>query len=187
MDGTTVEAFTTIQPLSIGVCRSSSCCCQEDIIRLREQPDEWQGFNPFQPKGSGSFGSGRTTGSIGGNIGVFNIRKAKMEKIMAELLSRYEADEETAERKEGPQVVDNKQKQEEKILATLRQHQEFLIEPLENDDAVLDPDSIYAPGMDRTQRYQIYRQEMQKRIDNARYKRAKHILQTMMTFVLSFE
>ena len=75
----------------------------------------------------------------------------------------------------------------ENIQDILQNHKDFLLEPLEDMNAVLDPDSIYRGDMTRSQRYQAYRESMQERLAKARDPKAHKVLQAMMDFVLSFE
>ena len=115
------------------------------------------GFNPFQYQGSGT----RSTGTQ------ISLRKTGMQELTAELL-RVQHDEGA-------------------MKQVLQAHKNFLLEPLEEEDAVLDLDSIYSSEMTREQRYQAYREAMQERLSRARDGKALKVLTTMMDFVLSHE
>jgi len=69
----------------------------------------------------------------------------------------------------------------------LNSYQDFLLEPLDDDDAVLDPDSIYTADMSRAERYQAYRGSMEERVRSARNPTVRTVLEAMKDFVLSFE
>ena len=116
------------------------------------------GFNPFQYQARGN----RAYSMSGTQI---SLRKTGMQQLIAALL----------------------QAPPENIQDILESHKDFLLEPLEDMDAVLDPDSIYRGDMTRSQRYQAYRESMQERLAKARDPKAQKVLQAMMDFVLSFE
>lgn len=116
------------------------------------------GFNPFQYQARGN----RAYSMSGTQI---SLRKTGMQQLIAALL----------------------QAPPENIQDILESHKDFLLEPLEDMDAVLDPDSIYRGDMTRSQRYQAYRVSMQERLAKARDPKAQKVLQAMMDFVLSFE
>ena len=69
----------------------------------------------------------------------------------------------------------------------LEDARELLLEPLEDDDAVLEKDSIYKPGMSREVRYETYKSTMQERIQTARNSTVRVVLQKLSDFVLSHE
>mmetsp|Transcript_8952 Transcript_8952/g.10706 ORF Transcript_8952/g.10706 Transcript_8952/m.10706 type:complete len:90 (+) Transcript_8952:337-606(+) len=75
----------------------------------------------------------------------------------------------------------------EEMKESLLEHEDFLLEPLEDDDAVLDEDSIYTPGMTRDERYETYRKSMEGRLQQARDPTAKKVLIALMEFTLSYE
>lgn len=116
------------------------------------------GFNPFQYQARGN----RAYSMSGTQI---SLRKTGMQQLIAALL----------------------QAPPENIQDILETHKDFLLEPLEDMDAVLDPDSIYRGDMTRSQRYQAYRQSMQERLAEAKDPKAYKVLQAMMDFCLSFE
>lgn len=76
---------------------------------------------------------------------------------------------------------------DEQMSELLDSYKEDLLEPLEDDDAVLDADSIYTPGMSRSERYATYRASMEERISKARNDRVRRVLQAMCDYVVSFE
>lgn len=74
-----------------------------------------------------------------------------------------------------------------KIQEIIANSRDFLLDPLENEFAVVDPDSIYEPGMTRAERYIRYRETMDDRIRNAKNGSVKKMLQMMKDYVLNFE
>ena len=122
-------------------------------------------FNPFDYKARGSTSMGYSGTQI-------SIRKTTMQRLTSELLNCGTAD-----------TPENQQRRQD----VLAEYQDFLLEPLEDDDAVLDPDSIYTPGMTRAQRYEAYKASMDERVGSARNPQARIVLSAMRDFVLSFE
>jgi hypothetical protein len=117
------------------------------------------GFNPFQYQARGN----RAYGMSGTQI---SLRKTGMQQLVAQLLNV---------------------RSDQQISEILTQHMDFLLEPLEDTDAVLDPDSIYKGEMNRSQRYQAYKESMQERLSTARDPNVVKVLQAMRDFVVSFE
>jgi hypothetical protein len=74
-----------------------------------------------------------------------------------------------------------------KIQEIIEDSKDFLLDPLENEFAVVDPDSIYDPGMTRAERYIRYRETMDERIINAKNGSIKKMLQSMKDYVLNYE
>jgi len=136
--------------------------------------DEFDGFNPFQPGSKmptrGGFGilsdgerkrpSPPTT--PGGRI---SPRQMRMKELTTDLLARLYDDE--------------------AVSKLLTSNEDFLLEQLDNPDAVLEPESVYTPDMDREERYRRYREVMEDRIENARAPAAKKALGALKDFVLS--
>lgn len=77
--------------------------------------------------------------------------------------------------------------QPETLQSILQQNKEFLLEPLEDDQAVLELDSIYRAGMSRNERYQTYEESMKERMERARNSATKTVLTALMEFVMSFK
>jgi hypothetical protein len=136
-----------------------------------ENPVDLKNFNPFQQQKQRSRSSARRssyTSASSSSPNIISLRQTQMQQLMSEML-------------EAVNKGDDGMKQ---VLET---HKEFLLEPLEDDEAVLDVDSIYTPQMTRQERYQAYKKEMQKRIERASDPNAKSVLQNMLEFVLSHE
>ena len=96
-----------------------------------------------------------------------SLRKTQMQELMGNLLN----------------VVGDAQA----TTALLEESRDLLLEPLEDDEAVLETDSIYKPNMTREERYQTYRQTMQERIQSARNSNVRSVLQSLSDFVLTNE
>jgi hypothetical protein len=69
----------------------------------------------------------------------------------------------------------------------LEENAEFWLEPLDDDNAVLDPSSVIRAGMDRTERYRVYERSLQERIDCAKGKAVRNVLVALKTFILEHE
>jgi hypothetical protein len=105
--------------------------------------------------------------NAGGKVNQILIRKTHMLELTQELMRN---------------ITDDAKMQE--IIENSR---DFLLDPLENEFAVVDPDSIYEPGMTRAARYSRYRETMNDRIRNATNGSVKKMLQMMKDYVLNFE
>ena len=138
--------------------------------------NEFQGFNPFTPGAKiptkGGFGilsdadrkQSLNNQTPGGQI---SPRQMKMKELTTELLLNISDDE--------------------LISKLLLSNEEFLLEQLNNVDAVLEPDSVLSPDMTREERFRQYEKVMNERIDGARAPVAKKALGFLRDFVLSRE
>jgi hypothetical protein len=77
--------------------------------------------------------------------------------------------------------------EKEKLLAILQENKQFLLDPLENDLAVQENDSIYLECANRTERYRAFGGSMDSRLLKVRDPSVRLVLQTMRDFVLEFE
>jgi len=191
-----VEIAAAIKPDP--TARSSSCTALGAAID--DQNDDGgssslpANFNPFDyrrgrsseslnPTAESSDGAGgrRVARDSNAANGVISLRRMRMQEITNQLL---QAAEEALS--SSPTSLDV-QEPTLKMKSILQEHGDFLLEPLENDDAVLEPDSIYSAAMTREQRYQAYRRSMKERIDKARNQAAKLVLRVLRDFVVSHE
>ena len=135
--------------------------------------NEFGGFNPFRPGSKvptkGGFGilsdderRQPPPTTPGGRI---SPRQMRMKELTTDLLARLSDDE--------------------SVSRLLRSNEEFLLEQLNNLDAVLEPDSVFSPDMSREERFERYRQVMEERIENARAPAAKKALGALQDFVWS--
>ena len=138
-----------------------------------DESNEFQGFNPFTPGAKmptkGGFGvlsdderKQPPPTTPGGQI---SPRQMKMKEITTELLMCISDEDAVAE--------------------LLLSNEEFLLEQLNNVDAVLEADSVLSPDMTRSQRFQRYEEVMQERIDGARAPAAKKALGALKEFVMN--
>ena len=124
------------------------------------------GFNPFNYNRA-TAGSGAEPATYASERQVISLRKTTMTELVNELV--------------------NTDGSPEAMAPILKSYQTFLLEPLDDADAVLDPDSIYRGDMTREERYQAYRESMEERVEKARNPQGKRVLTAMKDFVLSFE
>ena len=147
---------------------------QQQQLQLQQQPpQEWEGFNPLARTGAGSVSSA-------GGLHVqqlLSMRKIHMQELTQEIMREIN-------NKNNNSDDDNS---DARILARLENAREFLLEPLESQDSVMDPDSIFDPGMSRSERFTRYRTVMTERIGLAKNQSLKKLLQSMMDYVLQFE
>jgi hypothetical protein len=136
---------------------------QKNSTNKDESNHQYQGFNPYTRKRSTQ---------------VQSFRQMKLQELMQDMLrySENSRDDTSSYLRRRECLINAK---------------EYLLEPLEHDDdsAVLDPDSIYDPGMTRQQRYDRYRTVMAERVARAKKTNPKvqRVLNEMMEFVLSHE
>jgi hypothetical protein len=141
---------------------------QQDDDNISKQRNEWQGFNPFDPTSQNNL-STTVSSSLysSSSANRISMRKTRMQELMSNLLG----------------VAGN----EQAMQVLLESSKELLLEPLEDDDAVLETDSIYTPNMTRKERYDVYRTTMLDRIAKAKNTNVRIVLQKMSDFVLSHE
>ena len=140
-----------------------------------ETSNEFQGFNPFthgaKMPTKGGFGvlsdderKQPPPSTPGGQI---SPRQMKMKEITTELLMCISDDDSVSE--------------------LLLSHEDFLLDQLNNLDAVLEADSVLSPDMTRAERFARYGKVMQERINGARAPAAKKALGALKDFVMSRE
>ncbi|KAL7544642.1 hypothetical protein ACHAWF_008015 [Thalassiosira exigua] len=140
-----------------------------------EGSDEFDGFNPFQPGSKvpvkGGFGvlsdeerKKPPPSTPGGQI---SPRQMRMKDLTTDLLACLSDDD--------------------AVSCLLRANEQFLLEQLDNPDAVLEADSVYSPEMGREDRFRRYQEVMEERIENARAPAAKKALTALKNFVLERE
>ncbi|KAL7448773.1 hypothetical protein ACHAWC_000914, partial [Mediolabrus comicus] len=142
-----------------------------------DDDNEFQGFNPFTAgakmptKGSGfgilSDADRKQPNNNQTPSGQISPRQMKMKELTTELLLNISDDDMIS-----------------KLLLT---NEEFLLEQLNNVDAVLEPDSVLTPNMTREERFRQYEKVMNERITGARAPVAKKALGVLRDFVLSRE
>eukprot|EP00526_Cylindrotheca_closterium_P022614 CAMPEP_0113609946 /NCGR_PEP_ID=MMETSP0017_2-20120614/4760_1 /TAXON_ID=2856 /ORGANISM="Cylindrotheca closterium" /LENGTH=186 /DNA_ID=CAMNT_0000518793 /DNA_START=10 /DNA_END=567 /DNA_ORIENTATION=+ /assembly_acc=CAM_ASM_000147 len=118
---------------------------------------DFQSFNPL------NYQAGNNDNAYSTQI---SLRKVRMKEMTGELLDAV-----------GDESMTNE------ILVRFK---EFLLEPLDDPDSVLESDAIYTPQMSRVERYDAYRSSMDERIKNSKNGSVRSILQSMKDFVLSF-
>ena len=140
-----------------------------------DDDSEFDGFNPFQPGAKiptkGGFGilsdSDRKQPPPSSPGGQISPRQMKMKELTTDLLAN----------------ISN----EDIIQSILSSNEEFLLQQLNDMDAVLEMDSVYTPDMNRVERFVQYRKVMGSRIENARAPAAKKVLGLLREFVCSKE
>eukprot|EP00574_Skeletonema_japonicum_P008666 CAMPEP_0201729224 /NCGR_PEP_ID=MMETSP0593-20130828/18394_1 /ASSEMBLY_ACC=CAM_ASM_000672 /TAXON_ID=267983 /ORGANISM="Skeletonema japonicum, Strain CCMP2506" /LENGTH=185 /DNA_ID=CAMNT_0048221535 /DNA_START=86 /DNA_END=643 /DNA_ORIENTATION=- len=183
---TSITCFLLATSLAAAfVTQAPSLCCRPSNLQNSplfqpeknddETSNEFQGFNPFTPgakmPSKGGFGilsdeerKQPPPSTPGGQI---SPRQMKMKEITTELLMCISDDDSVSE--------------------LLLSHEEFLLDQLNNLDAVLEPDSVLSPDMTRSQRFQRYGEVMEERINGARAPAAKKALGSLKDFVMSRE
>jgi hypothetical protein len=98
---------------------------------------------------------------------VISLRSTRMKEITNEMLNAYP--------------------NRDQMLLILQSHEEFLLEPLEDDLAVQDVDSIYRNCTNRTERYRRFEQSMVDRQRSVRDESVRQVLTMLNDFILSHE
>ena len=131
------------------------------VLNSDDNNDEenWDDFNPFKRKTENPVNSLLEASTI-------SLRRMRMKELMNTLL-------------------ENSLKDDEAIKSILLENEELLLEPLLEDDAVMDEDSIYDLGMNRDQRFERYSQVMLEREETAVNATVKRVLSQMRQFVSS--
>lgn len=142
--------------------------------RSNTTTNDFDGFNPFAPGSKiptkGGFGilsdnerlRQRAAITPGGRI---SPRQMKMKELTTDLLACVSDDD--------------------AVSHLLHSNEKFLLEQLNNMDAVLEPESVFTPNMNREERFNMYQQVMNERIKNARAPVAKKALEALRDFVWS--
>jgi hypothetical protein len=134
-------------------------------------PSTLQGFNPWNHgtrTGTSPDGSLQRENGVFRNINnVVSLRQNRMQQLMSELL--------------------NAAPNENLMRSILQENKEFLLEPLEDKDAVQDVDSIYLQCKNRQERFRAYERAMEQRLAKATNPTAQLVLTAMKEFVLECE
>jgi hypothetical protein len=124
--------------------------------------NDFSNFNPF------SYQTDKNKKSSMDNYALqISLRKTTMQALINELLDTV--------------------RDPEKLQAILQANQDFLLETIEEKDAVLDDDSVYTFNMSRAERYQAYRNVMEERMSTAKNPAVKQVLTALYDFVTSHE
>lgn len=158
------EALSSVKS-SYSVLKSSPLFQPE-----KNDDEEFEGFNPFTPgakiRSKSGFGVGSTSAKQTPG-GLISPRQMKMKELTANLF--ISISDSTA------------------VQQILESNKEFLLEPFNNDEAILDAESVYDLDMTRDERFVRYGEVMEDRISGAKAPAAKKVLTIMRDFVLSAE
>ncbi len=130
-----------------------------------DEVNPFEGFNPFEKKVVKNLNP-----LISSNNNI-SIRQLRMKELMNTLLDNVEIES------------DN----DENLIAILDNHANLLLEPLIDDDAVIEKDSIYDVGMNKEERFMRYNEVMGERIEKAVNKSVKRVLMVMREYVLNHQ
>jgi len=119
-------------------------------------------FNPFDYQRSKK--TSRTVGSAPPRV---NLRSLRMSSLTNDLL--------------------NSLGDEAEMRSILEENRDFLLKPLEVEDAMASPESIFTPDMSRAERYQVYRKSVDERLESSANEKARAVLIAMRDYVLEFE
>jgi hypothetical protein len=75
----------------------------------------------------------------------------------------------------------------DKIVTILQDNQDFILEPLDDDMAVQDVDSIYLSCRNRTERYRTFQQSIHQRLTSVQDRAVRQVVTALLDFVLSHE
>ena len=128
-----------------------------------DSSNEFAGFNPFEKKKTQT----RLNPLISSNSNI-SLRQLRMKELMNTLLQNVSLEN------------DN---DKEKLVSILEENSELLLEPLVEENAMVDEDSIYEPGMNQEERFDRYDEVMGQRIEKATNKSVRKILSVMREYV----
>ncbi|KAG7339666.1 hypothetical protein IV203_025290 [Nitzschia inconspicua] len=138
-----------------------------------DNPRNLDGFNPWKYNAATATSSFQSSpAQVAGKSTRISLRATQMQDLNRALLDA---------------VGGSPENRHANLRTILQQYQDFLLEPLEDSNTVLEEDSIYTPQMTRSQRYQTFRKSMNDRIENSRNLKVKAVLEAMRDFVLEFE
>jgi len=177
--GHTATAFLAMPPAFTRPSAASTMVIQMSILddineKMGKSKDSLSGFNPLNYQASSAGAFTPSSSAQGSSSTRISLRKTTMTELLAELLETVQ------EKKDDAQIS-------QQLQEILEKYQEFLLEPLDDDDAVLDEDSIFSSAMSRAQRYQTYQKNMEERIRKARNPQVQKVLTFMKDFVMGFE
>ncbi|VEU38804.1 unnamed protein product [Pseudo-nitzschia multistriata] len=184
---TTVEGFQHYHRVSICHLASSSSTAERgNTVLFNTQgddndDDDWSSSLPLsksptpfsQQLEQGKFnpldyrGKSKTNRSSGSAQAQVNLRSMRMSSMTDDLLNSL-----------GNKAA---------MRAVLEENRDFLLEPLESEETLAGSGSIYTPDMSRSERYQAYRKNVNKRLESSNNAKAKAVLTAMRDFVLEFE
>lgn len=149
------------------VCPTSTSLKQGNILDGGGDDDDGVNFTDFNPLKYQTSGSSKTK-SVYDYAGTqISLRQTTMSEMTNKLLNSV-GDAETTN-------------------SILEEYQDFLLEPLEDQDAVLETGSIYSSGMSRQDRYAAYRNSMNARVASCKNGNVRQVLTSMRDYVLSHE
>mmetsp|Transcript_7693 Transcript_7693/g.11277 ORF Transcript_7693/g.11277 Transcript_7693/m.11277 type:complete len:169 (+) Transcript_7693:58-564(+) len=125
----------------------------------KDNDDDWQGFNPFERKETNN----PKLQILESNT--ISLRQMRMKELMGKLLTKSD----------DPDAMND----------ILLENEELIMEPLEDENAVMGEDSIYDVGMTREERFEKYESVMVEREEKALNKSVVSILGAMKEFVTS--
>jgi hypothetical protein len=125
-------------------------------------------FNPFNYDAAKSRSSSSFANNQNSNTkNVVSLRKTRMQQMTNAMLNA---------------APDNTQ-----LLAILAANKDFLLEPLEDENAVQEADSIYLLCNARAERYRAFEQSMADRLAKAKDPAVRQVLTSIMDFVMHCE
>jgi len=133
----------------------------------KSSESDFTGFNPFSYQTDTSDPTQSVLNNYAGTQ--ISLRKTAMQALMNELLDA---------------VHDPDQQRVPQILQANR---DFLIEPLQDFETVLDADSVYTAAMTRAERYQAYQTVMQERLATAKNPAVRTVVSALLEFVMTCE
>jgi hypothetical protein len=137
-------------------------------------------FNPFDYQAS-STARGVTDPTFSSSASFsqpISFRKMQMQQVFSELLD-------AAGSYKTSTISSNigDEDDEDVLQCILMENKDVVLEPLDTDDAFLDADSVIRQGMTRPERYQVYLASLQTRIDAAKSRQVKAVLEAIRDFV----
>ena len=137
------------------------------------------GFNPLNYNAAAGnrplrAGMPSTTATLRNSNNIISLRQTQMQQVMGQLLTAVSPSDGSSSSLSVRSVLD--------------EHRDFLLEPLEDDQAVQDHDSIYNHCTTRAERYRAFATTMEERINRTRdASPARQVLTALRDYVLACE
>ena len=124
------------------------------------------GFNPL------NYNAAAGNRPLANSNNIISLRQTQMQQVMGQLLT----------------AVSSSSSSSSSVRAVLEEHRDFLLEPLDDEQAVQDNDSIYQHCTTRAERYRAFATTMEERIARTRdASPAKQVLVALRDYVLACE
>lgn len=136
-------------------------------------------FNPFDYQNQR--GSSTASTPFAATTQPISYRRIQMRRIFNEMLDAAGAY--SLQRSKSANSDDDDDDEANPLISILLDHENVIMGPLEEEDVVLDDDSVIRPGMPRSERYRVYLESLESRILAAKSQQVRMVLKAIHDFV----